>query len=49
MIKNGVENEYIMKYTHLNKEKIEKLRRQMRKNRLCQVKCVIFFRILIFL
>ena len=32
MIKNGVENEYIMKYTHLNKEKIEKLRRQMRKN-----------------
>ena len=32
MIKNGVENEYIMKYTHLNKEKIEKLRSQMSKN-----------------
>ena len=29
MLKNGMKTEEVIKYTHLNKEKIEKLRDQM--------------------
>ena len=31
MLKNGVDDEYVEKYTHLSKEKIEKLKKEIHK------------------